>query len=269
MAAAVRVGVVCDLHWAAQPSGWAHWHNPYEFAGLEERVRTAARWFGEDEVDVVAVLGDVSDSGAPADLRAPLELLARAGRPVVVVPGNHDVAMEIDALGEAVREVDGDVRCAPFAAQIGGVDVRATALRSDDRGETARGVLPDPPAGGVSLVLSHYPLISQAERLAAEGFVHPGDLLNRAELERSLTECTIVLHGHLHARLSECRDATLQLGFAALVEYPAEAALVHVEADGNALRVRRETRSLAALAHTRTPVLDRTARWSFASGVWQ
>ena len=60
----------------------------------------------------------------------------------------------------------------------------------------------------------------------------------------------------------------LQLGFAALVEHPAEAALLELDAHDRALVVRQETRSLAALPHARTPVLTAERAWRFDGGRW-
>ncbi len=267
----MRLGVVGDLHWAAGATGDRAWHNPYDFAGLGDRLMAAAGWFRDAGADAVAVLADVANVGDDAALRRPLELLLAAGVPLLVVPGNHDVGVAADGLARAAAPLGDELHVAPFARRLDGLVALGVGLASEDGGLTAHGVLPAlPPGRAVRVVLSHYPLVSQALALAEQGFAHPGDLLNRAALEDGLRDGpAVVLHGHLHARVVACRDGVLQLGVAALVEHPAEAALLELAEDDAGLVVRLQPRSLAALPHRRTPVLTAQRAWRFDGGRWR
>ena len=266
----MRLGVVGDVHWATGSAGDVAWHNAYDFAGLEDRLDAAARWFREAGADAVAVLGDVANVGAADALRRPLELLLAAGVPLLVVPGNHDVGVTGDGLARAAAPLGGEVHVAPFAQRLDGLLALGVGVESEDRGLTSRGVLPVvPPGRALRVVLSHFPLVSRAEALAEQGFAHPGDLLNRAVLEGLLGDGpAVVLHGHLHARVVARRGGVLPLGFAALVEHPAEAALLDLAEDDAGLVVRQETRSLATLPHARTPVLTAERAWRLDDRGW-
>ena len=58
---------------------------------------------------------------------------------------------------------------------------------------------------GLVVVASHFPILSEASRVAAAGLPYAGDLVNRADLEaqlRSDPRPKLVLSGHIHARCS-------------------------------------------------------------------
>ncbi len=263
------LGVVTDLHWTARPGGDAAWHNPYDLAGLAARVRAAADWFRTEGVAAVAVLGDVGNGGHAEEHEPALALLAEAG-PLLVVPGNHDLGVRPDALRRAAGALGERAAVAPFVRTLGDLVVLGVDLASEDGGLTSRGALPRAQGTAAGrLVLSHYPLVSQAAHLAGRGFAYPGDLLNRQELEPGGGEGpTLVLHGHLHARIVHRAGAVLQLGFAALVEHPAEAAVLEVAVEDGDLRVAQQVRSLATLPHVRTPVLTQERAWRLGEGGW-
>jgi hypothetical protein len=90
-----------------------------------------------------------------------------------------------------------------------------------------------------TVLLSHFPLLSHAQRLADRGMPYPGDLLGRAEIAvrlKARAASTVVLSGHIHARDTLADGALLQLTQAAFVEAPYECSVVEIEPDGAVTR---------------------------------
>jgi hypothetical protein len=130
----------------------------------------------------------------------------------------------------------------------------------------------DAAAGDAGLVLvgSHFPVLSEAPRLAAAGLPYPGDLVNRAELERRLRSAsrpTVVLCGHIHARCSMHAGHLLQLSVGALIEPPFDATIV--ELDATALAVRRTARRLGEVAVTDPVFVPEEERWQRTPDGWE
>ena len=240
----MRIGLLTDLH-LDDAGKEASWHNPYDFDGALDRVAGALDHFAAERVDVVAVCGDVAHHGAhalPARLDA---LLAAVPVPVVAVTGNHDggpaalsAALPSSRAGLPAGESLAGLRLAGVHAGAEGADASA---------------LVDPPAierwdAEPVVLLSHFPLVSHAERLGARGLRYPGDVhehrAHAAVLERRATP-TVVLSGHIHARDAQCGERILQLTQAALIEAPYECAVLDVEADDGEVAVRRRARLLA------------------------
>lgn len=71
-----RIALLADLHFGA--------HDPLLVAALEEDLEAMAP-------DAVAVAGDLTYRARPEEFAAAAAFLARLGRPVVAVPGNHDI----------------------------------------------------------------------------------------------------------------------------------------------------------------------------------
>jgi hypothetical protein len=193
-----------------------------------------------------------------------------------VVPGNHDVGVRSDALPSAAVGVDGvaalDPRPRPLAADVAACGVR---LESDDGGRTCRtlglpaALDPDPP---LLLVASHYPVISEKPRLYARGLRYPGDLLDRRALQRAVAARaapTVVLHGHLHAAVDLVHANVLQLGFAALVEWPHAWALVEIDAAGPAVAVTRHSLCAAPPPVVDTVLAPSSASWRHDGTSWR
>jgi hypothetical protein len=264
----MRLGVLSDLHWSTDPLERGSWHNPYQFGGVAARISEALGWFEDQQVDVVAILGDIAHRGDPASLRECLAQFASAESPVLVVSGNHDLA---EGTNNLVSALD--------AAAAGRVMLAAGQGRSFDRVRVAGvhvGLSTDwfgarlrehPPVEDWSsdpvVLLSHYPLLSRASLLARHGWPYPGDLLDRGEVEAELRRRvapTIVLSGHIHARDVHSVGPILQLAQAAVVEPPFDATVVEVAQ--SPLTVNRNTYRLPGVAASREPAL------ATEEGVW-
>jgi predicted phosphodiesterase len=253
----VRLGVVSDIHWSADPDARAEWHGPFDFAGLAERVDRARAEFRRARVDAVVVVGDLANAGDVASAKAVLDRLSSGlGRPLLVVAGNHDCDERDDMLAGlcdllTATEVDGQ--------RVTGVPI----ARGDQCYEWTGEVAP-----GGTVVVSHFPVLSRDERLTSRGFKYAGDLPNRRELARRVggDGPVVVLSGHIHARDTHAEGNVLQLSAGALIEAPHEVAIVDVEAQ----RVRRRVSVLGPRVTPHDPVLapaDET--WEFAGGEWQ
>jgi hypothetical protein len=122
---------------------------------------------------------------------------------------------------------------------------------------------------GLVVVASHFPLLSEASRLAAAGLQYPGDLVNRADLEDRLVADArpkVVLCGHIHARCSTYHGPLLQLTVGALIEPPFDATIVELDPVG--LSVRRTARRLGAIAAVDPVFAGDDERWQRTDGRW-
>jgi predicted phosphodiesterase len=255
--ARLRFGVISDLHWAAASANGVSWHNPFDVAGVPDRVRAALRLFREAECDAVVCLGDLTHEGDEESLRALLDLLqAEWFGPLLAVPGNHD-------------RLDQRVVDALFPTPRPGLHRVLLAAVSRDEGRFANSA---ESSAAVLVVASHYPLISRRELLEQRGFAYPGDLANREALANELTgNPTLVLCGHLHARDAVASGSMLQLAFAAIVEPPFECAVLDVHtAESGVVSVTRRSAGLAPTDYgLRIPVFSPDhERWRCESGQW-
>jgi predicted phosphodiesterase len=269
----MRLGVVSDVHWTMAPAAEASWHNRFDFAGLPARIESALAVFERARVDAVLACGDVTHAGDEASVRAALERLsARLERPLLVVAGNHDCLERDDQLERCVP--DGSEMLTADGVELDGVPLAGVAIETDTETGTFRwtGTGEFPGDERVSLVASHFPVLSRAERLAERGWAYPGNLTNRNALHERLLGAgpMIVISGHIHARDAYARDNLLQLSAGALVEAPYELAVIDLRVTGADIRVRRRVRPLGPSAGERDPVLapaDET--WTFGEGGWR
>jgi Icc-related predicted phosphoesterase len=210
----VRVAAVADLHFGR--------------AGTGPPLRTL---FADvvEQADVLALCGDLTDTGEPEDARALVRALSPATIPTVAVLGNHDcesgkMAEVIRILGEAgVHMLDGtsfEVYGVGFAGVkgfCGGFGRRALgpwgeevvklfvqeALNEALKLETALARLRD----GPRIVLMHYsPIEGTVEGEPKE--IYP--YLGSSRLEEPLTRYPVdaVFHGHAHHGAAEGRTRT-------------------------------------------------------------
>jgi Icc-related predicted phosphoesterase len=210
----VRIAAVADLHFGR--------------AGTGPPLRTL---FGDvvERADVLALCGDLTDTGEPEDARALVRALSPATIPTVAVLGNHDcesgkMAEVIRILGEAgVHMLDGtsfEVYGVGFAGVkgfCGGFGRRALgpwgeevvklfvqeALNEALKLETALARLRD----GPRIVLMHYsPIEGTVEGEPKE--IYP--YLGSSRLEEPLTRYPVdaVFHGHAHHGAAEGRTRT-------------------------------------------------------------
>ena len=124
--------------------------------------------------------------------------------------------------------------------------------------------------GGADLVVvaSHFPLLSEASRVAAAGLPYAGDLVNRLDLEgrlRSDSRPKLVLSGHIHARCSTHDGPLLQFTVGALIEPPFDATLVEI--DGTS--VRRTARRLGEIAVTDPVFAADDELWQWTGDRWE
>ncbi|HUQ23165.1 MAG TPA: metallophosphoesterase [Gaiellaceae bacterium] len=257
----MRIGVLSDLHCELEPAG-SRWINVFEPEHLDERTDAALAWFAEVRVDLILVLGDVVQFANLSDLEHMFSRLATASAPVATVGGNHDLRLGDDfahaAREHGIRLLDQE----PLDA-VTGVGV-------------ARGPAPPQYVGRLGswpgdadlvIVASHFPLLSEATKVAAAGLPYAGDLVNRGELEgrlRSDGGPKLVLSGHIHARCSTHEGALLQLTVGALIEPPFDATLVEIDGTG----VRRTARRLGEPALTDPVFAPEDENWLWSGDRW-
>lgn len=265
----LSIGVLSDLHCELEPSG-SRWINVYEPEHLDARTDAALEWFAGTQVDLIVLLGDIVQFANPSDLAHAFARLAAAEvAPLATVNGNHDLRLG-EAFAERAREHG--IRLLydePF--ELAGVAVTGVEI---DRG-------PAPPqyigrhggtegGDGLAVVASHFPLLSEASRVAAAGLPYPGDLVNRAELQgglRSDRRPKLVLSGHIHARCSAHDGPVLQLSVGAMIEPPFDATILEI--DESNLSVRRTARRLGEIPVTDPVFAPDDERWQWTGDRWQ
>ncbi len=278
----MRFGIITDVHLASAGASSLSWHNAYAMADAATRFRDALARCVAAEVDAIAVLGDLSNDGDDASLDDGVRLAAASGRPVWLVPGNHDVIARPDALATAIARVGADaVRLAPPGGVPLGDGVRLAGLAALTRDQlpkdtVVRAAAPLPvPAWGDDfvLLLAHYPLLSLAERAADAGLKYAGDLANLDALATPLRRRaapTVVAHGHLHLRDASSVGRVLQISCAALIEPPFEVTLLDIALHAGRATVRRESVPVVPSPDVRLPVLaPLDGAWTFEVGAWR
>jgi 3',5'-cyclic AMP phosphodiesterase CpdA len=272
--------LIADAHLSGPGAAPAAFHNRYELGDAGARYRSALGLCVREGADALALLGDISHLGQAGALEEGLGLAAGTGLPVWAVPGNHDAAEREDALALAAGRVGaGNVRLASGRGEAVGEELRVAglSLRSGDGGFTARSVGgPEVEAwgDGVVLLLTHYPMVSLAARVAGAGLKYAGDLGDLAEAARPLLgrrAPTVVAHGHLHVRDAVAAGSVLQVSCAALIEPPFELNLLEVVLGGGRTVVvrRRAVAAAPSAPGAGLPVLSPAeGAWAFGGGYW-
>ncbi len=276
----MRIGLISDLHWMLEPPpSAAAWHgSSAELTAVLDRLQIALQRFAEQEVDLVVAAGDLAHHGEDDALAEVLAACAGASAPVLVVSGNHDLADDADRVPRAVERAGLDnVSLASLAGDVhGGMRVAGVQVGSTDGWFGARlRELPDTAAWAAEpvVLISHYPLLSLAEIVSANGFPYPGDLLDRGELATHLiarAAPTVVVGGHVHARAACSEGPVLQLTCAAMVEPPYECSVIEVQelACGEIVIQRTSTR-LHEGPPCREPVFSPAREhWTFDGARW-
>jgi Calcineurin-like phosphoesterase len=264
----VRIGVLSDLHCELEPTG-SRWINVYEPEQLDRRTDEALAWFSETRVDLILLLGDIVQFPNPGDLAHAFGRLAAAEvAPLATVNGNHDLRLG-EQFADCAR-THGVRLLHEEPLELAGMTLVGVSV---DRGPASPQYVGHAGSWGgedcLVVVASHFPLLSEAPRLAAVGLPYPGDLVNRAELEAELqgnSRPTVVLSGHIHARCSAHDGPLLQLTAGALIEPPFDAAIV--ELDPTALSVRRTARRLGEIAAVDPVFAGDDERWRRTDGRW-
>jgi predicted phosphodiesterase len=253
----VRIGVLSDLHCELEPTG-SRWINDFEPEQLDRRTDAALEWFAEARADLILLLGDAVQFANLSDLEHVFARLAAADvAPLATVSGNHDIRL-------------GD----EFAACAHEHGIRLLVGVGVDRGPKPPQYVGRPASwtgdAGLVVVASHFPVLSEATRVAAAGLPYAGDLVNRRELEselRSDQRPKLVLSGHIHARSSTHEGQLLQFTVGAVIEPPFDATIVEI--DPASLAVRRTARRLGEIALTDPVFAPDDERWVRSEERWE
>jgi predicted phosphodiesterase len=276
---AFRLGILSDLHRSTDPRERGEWHNEYDFAGHASRLWRALAWFAQAAVDALALCGDLTHAGGTEAMSAILsECRAGLDVPVIAVSGNHDVVENEDwlARGSELLADDLVVLGDPAGLMISGI--RVAGLQVAPASGYMRSHLRDLPAvqdwgNEPAVLVSHLPLLSRAEAVAACGIAYVGDALERmeaAELVLARHAPTIVVSGHIHVRDAHADGPVLQLLQSAMIEPPWEAAVLEVRCDagGEVLAGRRTLRTSDRQAEFEPTLVGPVGAWRFADSRW-
>ncbi|MGZ8782154.1 MAG: metallophosphoesterase family protein [Gaiellaceae bacterium] len=265
----MRLGVLSDLHCELEPAG-SRWINVFEPEQLDRRLDDALGWFGEADVELVVVLGDLVQFANPGDLEHAFGRLAAADvAPLATVNGNHDLRLGDEFAASARRHGIRLLHEEPLmlaGVALTGVAVAAGPVRPQYVGRPAD-------RGGEAplvVVASHFPIVSEASKVAAAGLPYAGDLLNRADVEARLAgdpRPKLVLSGHIHSRCSTHAGPLLQLTVGAVIEPPFDATIVEIDPVG--LAVRRTARRLGEVAEIDPVFAPDEEHWHRVAGRWQ
>lgn len=274
-----RFGIIAEIHDAPPGSPPAAWHNPYPPDYAKERLGPALARLQREEVDALVLLGDLTHFGDAETQASVIESVTETGLPVLLAPGNHDVAKEHGGLHRFQESVTiPGVTVAPARLSLSsGVRILLLAIDHDPASGRHRSAFlgqGDIAGDGLLIVFSHFPVLPMAERLEEASFAHAGDLADRAavaDLLLSRNGPTVVVHGHLHVRAVVTEGRVLQLSCAALIEPPHEVALLSVRmSEQGRPEVSRSVAPVAEFEATRVPVLDsERGEWTFTGHQWE
>jgi hypothetical protein len=210
-------------------------------------------------------------SGANAIVGETNETLARLAAaevaPLATVNGNHDLRLG-DEFAQCARR-HGIRLLHEEPLELDGVAVVGVGVGPGPRRPQYVGRLDGWGGEGLLVVASHFPLLSEASRVAAAGLPYAGDLVNRADVEQRLRadeRSKVVVSAHIHARCSAHDGPLLQFTVGALIEPPFDATIV--ELDPAALRVRRTARRLGEIAEIDPVFAGDDERWQRIDGRW-
>lgn len=264
----MRIGILTDPHLAPAGSPPVRWHSELLFDDAADRYTRALHILAERDPEVIVVLGDLTHFGDADSMDEFLALTARSTCLVLVIPGNHDVVPEDEALGRGLdRNARVNVVQLMGTRRVGDLVFHGIGVLPVDDNEhyAARIAHPVPPG---SVVLSHFPAVSLAERFEGR-LLYAGDLENRMELEQAIRHESVpslVLSGHLHARAAEARGGLLQLTFGALIEAPFDVAIAEIELDEARGSVRIE--QLGPEVASSAAIEQRRYGFDYVSGTW-
>ena len=189
--------VITDLHYVRKAKHVCAVPARKASLGLELMQR-ALRWgLRRADADAIVLLGDLVDNGlaedAELDLQELAEEIGRFGKPVIVVPGNHDFQPE------KVLQIFGDsaglhsARGYAIVTFVDPYDEGDHATRGGEALEMLRRVGTEHPDAPL-IVLQHNPIYPHIESS------YPYHLTDNAEVMRTYSECQVALSvsGHYH-----------------------------------------------------------------------
>ncbi|MTD54279.1 metallophosphoesterase family protein [Amycolatopsis pithecellobii] len=242
-----RLGVLTDCHLAAPGTPDARFNNPVLLSQSRKLLTDALSWL-TGQVDALVLLGDLAQSATPDDYDYLFAQMAATKLPIYLVPGNHDFPPDSPHPAAALRSPSNGALVPPPT----GISFGTATLTSGDLTAEPEGfrLLVDGnlPASTPLVWLSHFPVLSLESTVHDQNLRYAGDLLNRAEVERTLQERrgpVVALTGHLHVRGHAIANSVLQLNMGPLVESPHDASVVTIDVHGNQITVDRATHRLA------------------------
>ncbi len=274
----IRLGIVTEIHIVPPGTRALTWHNPFLSDRAEALFRAAIERCVEQQVDAIAILGDVTHFADPESFAVMRRVLEAVELPVDVLPGNHDLDTSQRPLAAFHRALDlPHVTVAPVNLALtpeidamlvglepGGEEKRYAAIRS----HTATGGTPK-----LTVVLTHFPVFAMKEMLAEADLKHAGDVENRPSLledVQGIPGPVLIVNGHLHVHATIEDGPRLQLSVAALTEPPHDVTIVTIGFDDvGAPWIERRAEGLVETPGVSLPVLsDRVERWQFSQGAW-
>ena len=280
--------MIADPHLALERVEDTGWHNPFRLADAHDRLDAALGHPLLDGTDVVVVLGDLAHFGDRTSLRRVVDAVASAGRPALLLSGNHDVLTPGARLEDEVVGRGAGLVASPFACQAEAPAVKAFAAAGSGlavhevTGMSERQLQPfdvsgrrladADPHGGLDVLLTHFPVLTLEDRCRDAELLysgHLGILAPTPSVFPATDRPVVVLSGHLHLRGVTTEANVLQLVFAALVEPPYEVAVVEIDVEETSIGY--QCASVVEPDAERLPVLDPpSGRWTFApdAGRW-
>lgn len=229
----MRMALITDLHLGLTTT--AEYHNRLLGDQAEEITSAAVAALNRSGVDLVVILGDISNASRESELATTRGLFSRLQMPWYVLPGNHDdaavrsgafdkifgwhVAREYIRWGSAgllfLRDINPDASPVSTSFVIG--DRQSSAL-------IASAVADDPT---LILVFAHAPLVSAKSRADTHGGHYAGHFADGAAfVEQLAARCAprrpFIFCGHLHFNHVLATPRWVQCTTGALIEYPME-----------------------------------------------
>jgi len=270
----MKLGIVTDCHLAPPDRTPSRFHNVYDYPNARRNFETALVGHVNAGVDAILMLGDLANSGDEVHHNLGIELCDRTGLPIYIVPGNHDCEEGVTALADRIAGFGAQQVAIPTPGGSLHHGIRIAGLPTNGFDTEANWEIsvPEIDSWGTEpvLVVTHVPVFSTREIAMDAGFQYAGDPQNTAALGEMLanrTEPTIVVHGHLHLRHTIVSGATLQIGFAAVVEPPHANATLEIDIDNLLVTVSHD--SVASYDVEFVPIISpATQRYRFDGATW-
>jgi 3',5'-cyclic AMP phosphodiesterase CpdA len=228
----MNIGILCDLHLGH--SAEDRWHNRLLFDRAPEIARLAVPALNRQNLDMIAVLGDITNAGAESELLLAHAILSDLTIPWYVLPGNHDrMAVQSGSFDKVFQENlpnfyrrQGTIGMLFLRESLpdGEVQSPAIELGSAQIDRVIQTVVADRP--GTLIIFSHFPLISQAAFANKHGGKDAGHYADGMELlvclEKLVRNRVVILCGHQHWHHIMEGARWIQCTTGAMIEYPME-----------------------------------------------
>lgn len=269
----MRLGVLTDAHLCPPGTPPDGCHNPYAYDRAASLLTAALAGHEADDVDVVCVLGDLSNGGDAESLFQAVDILSTANTPVMVVAGNHDRDKDPEHLARLIRAAKSHLAMpTPRGEKLAAARIVSLPIvKSTDDGWQVERPEPSQWEDRPVVVLCHLPVLDRRSEAKSANLKYAGGMIDETiaalMIERSAP--SVVIHGHLHIRDACSRGSVLQIGCAALIEPPHERAVIDIVFGDRSLDVRVSHRAVAPSPPVRLPVMTESeSTWTFESGRW-